>query len=335
MSSNILSSGFQTGPNDDVAVGDVYDKGKQSTINKENTSKAQKVFKDSIEKAKNDTGTVKEMLKDLKADSSGNISMDKDAVSKRVGDIMDGQRGLAMGMGDDFLTGVAKSLAKSDDKEGIQIKVGDTIRFIDEADYTSAKGITDIVKSITDNETVAKVLDVDTQMEFIGGIIDKAIEYDIPDVIDDLLQQIEDEKRRERLLIRKLGRAIRASNFSLINEILDLHGAQKCLAREPEAVKNLLRYYRFPRNRNRNNYDSYRNAIINTAARFNPTWDEYEREGETIPNLIPFVYASEDALTLFRASDEYRTVAMIAPTYRSRSILGMAESQYPYMVLPK
>lgn len=334
MSNNILSTGFRTGPDESTAVGDVYKSNLDNeTINKAGTSKARKAFSKILDQAKDDSGGLKEAIKTFKGGADG-VEIDQEKVSDRITGVLGGQKKLGMDLGADFLSDLTNDLLNSKDDKGISIDIGETVTYLKNADFESAKGLTDVLNTLTDNEDVIKLTNNSTILGVFGKIIDVAIDLGIPSAIDRILDEIEDAKEKERLLITKLGRAIRASDIALINKIIDINGAARCLAEEPEAINNIIRFYRMDREVRRNQYASKLTQLVAVLNRLNSKWDVYTRDGEEIPNLVPFVYGSSDSKKLFALSSDYRLLSIMAPNYRKKDLLGMLSSQYEYLVLP-
>src|SRR5690606_31120606 len=100
--------------------------------------------------------------------------------------------------------------------------------------YKDASSFTKLVNAIVGNESLMKVLDLESEGALVGLLIKQAIALGIPKAIDALLDKISDEKLKKQLMVDSLETAARSSDLVTVNKVLDIIGVPKALARVPK-----------------------------------------------------------------------------------------------------
>lgn len=331
MATNIASTTFETGPKDDLAVKDVYQKPDKAPVNiGSNKARREKVQED-IQQSRNKPSNAKSALASRVLPGQEPKTIDVAEATERATSIAGGNKSVIRELSSDLLTDVATKMAGAKDKDGLRVDIDGSERFISSADYKSATGVADIINTVTENDTLVKVLDLETEAAFIGSLVDAAVRMRIPEAIDSLLDSMSDQDEARRVASLTLAQAARQSDLTALNKIIDRIGAAKALAKEPTLISMITMYYQIPPKKNRNQHGALLSELLALLNRLDAKWDKVDRDGTEIPALEPFTYASEDALTLFRRHSDYKDRALFAREYPSRDLMQLGRRLYPSM----
>ena len=124
-----------------------------------------------------------------------------------------------------------------------------------------------------------------------------------------------------------LEAAINGGNVNLIPALLNL--AKATLAKRRRTIVELLKSYRLPSDRS--DLKAAGNELYGQLIEIKAGWDESNREGETIADLLYYPHASEDAMIVLNNADVSTLDAVLFKKYRGQTgtVQSVAMRQYP------
>lgn len=351
MAGKIADTTFNVGPTNDVATVDVYKEQDSKPKGSKTETAAANVGSKAVEALKSGI-TLKDIAKITNIEN-GKASIDKSAATDKLKDVTGGLDSPVASLGDaladDLLVALGfgrgeagagtPGLPGDGNVAGKKLTSGD-IRFVYDsvqnirktADLSSAQGVASLLNSISGNSQLAKILDMESTFAVLGKIMQKVSELGIPEAIDMILDKLADDKERRRLLLENLRAAVMASDLYTINKAIDYVGSAGVLTRVPDIVDLLFMFYRYPPGSSVAT-TALRDQLINTLARIDVHWYQYERNGVWISNLQPFTYASESALALMALSPTHLVPSRIAKSYYKTSLIDLARERHPNIAL--
>jgi len=347
----IASTTFATGPKDEVAVADVYAPLPAEPINNaprpvsETTAKVADALTkatDKVDWSQLGSGLVeggkekKEALAMLK-DATGGLNSTINEVKGELLTSMlasvgfkDQPAELAKGLLG-LPGGKDPSAVLLSNHPKIKVLYGAVSGIRNGADLSTAKGVAEMVNSITGDSELAKVLDMESQFAAIGKVMSKATKLKIPGLIDRIIDHFDEEDRPAFVLTNAL-QIILDGDLAAIDRMITLAGAQAVIANVPNAVELILMSYHFPLAAPEPT-TAMANSLVAVLDRLDGHWEDYKRDTTFISNLENFVYASPHAKKLLMLLPAYQVPVMIASTYPKASLLDIARGQYKYAAL--
>lgn len=194
----------------------------------------------------------------------------------------------------------------------------------------SASEFTEFVNDLLKSDLLPPVVDDYVNVAMIGSLIGLAIELELPEAIDKLLDKIDDDKAKKKALIANLERVARAADLPNLRKIRGWIGAAEMYARLPNIVQLIMAGFRLKTEEDETpNYGSIYNELIELFDSLDPEWSRRDRLGEPISFIGYFAHASEDTLAVFTQAGIYRTEAMIAKSYPTNQLRTMIRQHFP------
>ena len=165
-----------------------------------------------------------------------------------------------------------------------------------EADLATSEGIASFMNVFTAGGAGAEIIDLKSKFAVLGTLLQKATGLQIPGVLDDIIHQF-DASDIPDFLTGQILSAIENGALQLIAKILQHVPSKAILAIVPNAIPLLLKHYKLPYGVSfptQNDYD----ALIAVLNAIDPNWGTYNRNGVIIPDLTPFTFASADSLAV-------------------------------------
>lgn len=372
MAATIAPSTFHTGPKDTVAVKDVYQETEYTPASGgfvekfKNITKATEDVSSSLTKnlelakgAGNQILSIKS-LKDLKDKQTRSSLKDLMANAGNLTKIegLDTLKGLlppgvvkALGEGDvtkQLLKGVGfvaednalikgamglkgkvdgiQNAIKSNEK--IQVLYGTTKKLQSIKDLKKSGDIVAVLNSVLGDSQLGKVLHLEGTFKLLGNALDWASYFNIPNIVDDVMGAIKDKKDKKKFALANAANACRGGNLDIIEKIMDITGAGAFLARCPNAVMLILMNFKEPTGVT----PARAQKLIDILNRLDGNWLRYNRNGVWISNLDPLTYASKDSYKAISIVGSYSVELMIAKSYPSTNLPGLAKRNYPKAV---
>lgn len=331
---------FETGPDATVAAVDVYSPVPTGPVNNGETvvtqtpapspvppkismsdvvTKVPSVVKDSLERVKSVTGGVAGISSDLVWAMQGGLG-----AKDRLQVIIDN--------GKDALKGIVSDATKNILSDDVRVIIDGIENIRKTGDLNSAAGVMNVLGQITGNPAFASVDIVGDKLGALGAIATNIAVLRIPELIDTVLDQIENEKEKKQYLIDNLDAFVVASDFYSINKTIDSAGSAAVLAKMPNIVVRILMFYRLP-----NGQDSptvaAANQLNDLLNRLDSSWLEYRRNGVSISNLEPFGSANPLAVNVLKLIPAYLVQTTICKNYLTRDLVDLGRQYYPQAAL--
>lgn len=282
-----------------------------------------------------DDKTEKAILDKMKEATDGAVSQVADLKKSVISDILK-----TTGIGGDKVSSLTQMILKGQNikQEGVNALLGkfpkvqvlyNTATMISNADFNTTKGITDILNAVSGSDELAKVLDLGSTFKVMGKLATLLPKIErAGDMFDKLMDKIKGDKNKKTFVISISRDAFMSGNLELINRILDYNVVDAVMLKVPDAVQLILMNYRLPLGVKQPTMAIY-TLMVNTLARLDAHWFEYNRNGEWIPNLAPFAYASRDTERVLSLTTDYRMQIAIAKKFPSRNLSALGKQFFP------
>lgn len=282
-----------------------------------------------------------EQIAQLLTFEDGRLTLDSDELDRRLDMILGPQKDFLDGNQKEAIVGgIAAALGADPRTTAVIIGASETL--LDSDNFSDAESFTEMLAKIANDDDLAEVLDMGTQFGVLDSMIGKAVELGIPQAIDHLLNEYQDDKQRCQSLLRNIRTAAINSELSTIEKAVDHCGGDAVYDKQNDIVELILRYYRIPRDLSRSDYKQEKERILTLIEEIDPKWNKKtfrytDEDGneyvEQINDLTPYTRASEDALRLLKKDNEHVVPAMIAPSYPRERIHVTARRYHPQVAL--
>lgn len=330
---NLATTVFGGSGKDKLATADVY----KDTVGTDDTLSG---FKSTISKGTDRVGDLVKNsgmnasdLADM-VDLTGGVGIDNDALTRRLGSLtgyrFDSLSQFAMSVKDDVLGSVDALTGL--ELNGLVDTAGKFYPLVN-GDVRDARELFGMISDVLGDEYINKFVDIGAQAGLFGSLIEKCIEFGIPDAIDILFSKIDDEEMRKEMLIQNLDRAARAGDVDTLNQIKDLIGPQEMVARCPEIVEFVLAGYRIRDRTVTPDYWEHYNKIVTLFNELDAKWCHDTVNGRAITKLDVFTTASEVSIEIFTRVGDYKVEALIAKSYPLSTMKATAKQQWPLIAI--
>lgn len=227
---------------------------------------------------------------------------------KSTGWIDDNVAKMAFGEDGKLSISEAKAMYK-----GLKMVVDDVETFIDNADFKSVAGISNIINDIVGETELAKVLNIETELSVLKFVNDLSTVWGVPNALDKLMGTLPDDESKKVFVTESLPATITSGNLSTLNTAVNTLGAVTVTALYPKIVPTVLSNYSYDKG---NHYPTggQLNTLVESLQNIDPDWAYTYRNGRRIFNLEPFMKCSRSALDLLLMSEEFKHPALIAKT---------------------
>lgn len=324
-----VASLFESGPIDDLLTVDAYKVKKNETLNNI-PDVLMNGAENAVEKIKKSPELIKSLTRDIERMNNGRMSkMDVlTNLSKKLG---------GGGLTKTLTAGVQNTLFKTMESFGISTGVTkdlmvigqDGIKAYIRGDFEDMRGISELVKRVSGRTDLFELFDIASEVATFSTIMDFAVRSGLTDLIPSLFATARDERIVKRSYALNVRVTITQSNLPLLNEIIDKIGVGGVLAQVPDATKQILTFYKSPSRGDMSKLAAEKEALIAVLNRINSSWDTYNRNGEIIPDLSAFAYASRAAKVALGNDPRWAMQVMVAPLYRSENLVNLYNKTYP------
>ena len=224
--------------------------------------------------------------------------------------------------------------------DGIRGDKDQLVKMYRKTDPTSAKSLANAVSKLTGDKGTLGWLD--TKSGFSTGLelLNKAIDMGIPDLIDDMMEYLENNREAKRRLIDSVRSVIIRGDLDTLEKIFGSIGASGILQRVPEAIMLLLASYRIPPRTETTEYQGIRTKLLSLLNQIDPNWATTPRNNVEVSDLAATNYASRDVRKLLMLPQPGTTdanimeqphfiEAMLAGQYRNQSLEELTAKMYP------
>lgn len=194
----------------------------------------------------------------------------------------------------------------------------------------SMSEFTEFANDLLRSDVLSPIIDNYVDVAMIGGLIALAIELEVPEAIDKLLDKMDRDEDKKKALIANLERVARSGDLGNLRKIRGWIGGAEMYARLPNIVELVMRGYRFRTDvEEEPNYNAIYNEMIDLFASFDANWAVRDRLGDPVSFIGDFSTASEDTITVFTMAGAYRTEAMIAKSYPPAMLKNIVRKDFP------
>lgn len=217
----------------------------------------------------------------------------------------------------------------AEQKAGIKVVLNNYEKVIKNGTLDTIKGVTDMVKGISDDFTKITVMDIAAEFGIVQTINDTAMALGIPGVPQILLNRYQSEKDKRRFVTGSLPNAITNGNLEFLDLALNTIGSNNCLATMPDMAKRIVKNYKLPVSKTWIDIQEAQH-IVQVLDRLDGNWAMYIRNGIPVYNLEIFNEASDLVKEGFMLIPELRMPTMLAGKYQPVAIRDLMKKYYPY-----
>jgi hypothetical protein len=334
--SRIAQPAFNGAPTDELAAVDVYgttDAEQRSAFTSAYTAfgegldvvmnKSKEVSGKVVQKAKDGELDVNESRKVVQRALKGSRT-DIDRIGTAASDLLLGD--VAKGSMLDQLGG-GKNYYKS-----IKVLTQNGQHNIDNADYDSVSGILAMVSDVTGSGAF-EATNLAVEAAVLHTAIEQLTDLGVPELVDDVMQEIKDEQLRKTVARRSAGRLATSGNIDTIEIALNSVGAPPLTASQPTLPQQVLARYKLKEGSTRADYPERLVQLVRVMNQLKPDWFWTYRGSERVWNLAMLSTASDDARLVLLSDEEYRTPTLIASSYPQRDVTRLMKDMYPMIAI--
>lgn len=332
--SNLAKTTFETGPNTKLATPDVYKEPKtvpQNNLPANPTTNSTKLAA-GYNLVENKNGNLSDISKKWK-DPRNN-----------VGDIIDNLRGiinnpkeLRRNVGKAVFGNILAYTGYKGDIDAVVNMIGnkpstndilnavgvinsdakilvDGIQHIRNAkDLDTFFGVSTLISELTGNTELMKVLHIGSQLAMVKTIVDIALEFRIPEIIDYVIEDIKNEKEQRHLKLMAVMQAAMHSNIDYIYSIINDKkiGLGRIQSTFPNLITIILEHFKFHQASDMNG-PVFSKKLVDLLFLLNPNWLKYDRHGQTILTIEKMGRITADAIYALKFDERTLIPAMVA-----------------------
>lgn len=151
---------------------------------------------------------------------------------------------------------------------------GGIIGGIASGDYSSAKGIADVINRVAGaSDGLWDLVDLGSIGAFIYGVSDKLIEWGAPDMIDAVLDKVDDARYQTSILEELCLRAAAAGSLSSVEHYVDKLDANRRYPISEEVIETLFGALQYERDKKNASYTNLGSRLLAVCNKLNPAWD--------------------------------------------------------------
>lgn len=223
---------------------------------------------------------------------------------------------------------------------GLVNAAGEVLRIAKSGESDKAAQLARTASRFFNAPELAEFVDERSQLAISITMLDAALNLGAIDIVDKIIERHEEQPAIKQAMMENVPLTIIRSDLITLNKIMDTIGVTGVLKAAPDAIVEILRFYRFETNYDVSKFPEYRELLISTLLRIDPNWDTI---GDRT-NLGPFITASDHSkqllslpsptttdATLF--DDTYIRACRTAEHYRIQTPAIIARDMYPFLVL--
>lgn len=337
---------FDAGPSDKVQTVDVY-----NTLDSETRNALTSKLSTFGQGLTDIYGKSTQAIRGI-GDRVGNGSIDlaeaKDRISKALGGSRSDINYLAEGLQNvifEDVTGIDSGTNYVRDANGLlnQVKVitSKGARVFASGDRAQANALIGFITDLT-GMSIFKTFDLGAEAALVKGILHEVSAWGVPDLLDDILSNIDESTARAA--VQRSGSTLASrSDIDAIELMLNKYGPEVLTAEAPNFATIVLSSYRFKAGVTVADYPAKLTQLVGVMNRLQPNWFWHQRvhineetkqpTTEEVANLAVLAYASDDATALLSSDDTYLKYVITAPFYPIKSSRTLLKSMYPYIAI--
>lgn len=330
MTGRLAGTIFNGSGNDAMVAVDAY---KVSTNETRNSlfSTTKGIFGQAIDGLYANKNSVRELANVIMLAKTGSISK-ADMLERSLGALGSSLPSLLGQLGGTLknaLSGAAGEFLGDGAQQRISALYDNAELLISAGSISDTQDMAEFLNELSGNSDLLKVVNIGAESAIYGGILKELISFGIPELVDDVVDQIESTEVKKNALAYMSTTAVNGSDLVIVNKVIDQIGLTAFLERNPDAINQLLISFFFGTKDTVETWPAKRMELFALLTRINVHWKEVMRNGTYVPYLAPFAVASKDAKSLFMMSDPERTLCLAATTYKPTPVVDVIKELYP------
>lgn len=349
----LASTFFQTGPDDELAVVDLY----SVTDTKVKTSL--------MDRFKNTTGNVigsiianPDLLRTVASsltNMGGQVVFDKNSLLSTLSATSMGSRGRSMAsdLPSRMMNSIGNNLNTLSNpikSFGVMSKIGAVINNLAPEHLASSQSINSFLMNLTGDTGIGQTVGLDAEASVLSSFMTEAISIGSVGAFETMLDAYagKDEYNQvvRGVMAGSFTQSARSGNLPMIQTLVSNLGGRAVLSQLPFANSMIMSNYRFPKGTGSGGYRGELLSLKNTLSSIDPGWDVYNRPVQTIVGdnvvttmqecrrLDSFSRAHSDARDLFKLDENYKIDAMLADKYDRIDCRANVQQRYPMLSFP-
>ena len=326
---SLIQSAFQGNAKNTVAAVDAYGE-KASDVQNAYRSLTQGYFDRIMKGLGTNNKSLLKAVKVLKSSNFSNLSsIDKlDSLLKT--------QGLSVNTISTDMKSVISN-AMGQDKtfiDHMQVKIGDTYRSIQNGDYKTVSGFTEMARGLLGDTVIGQMIDQEAELAYYSTMLTQADACGMPEAVDLILGKTKDSNTRKNVLTR-YGAGYSGTSVSSLETMIRQYpnDISALTAKRPDLALVVLQSYTFDSGTTPDQYPAKLTQLIYVLDHLMPNWLYTTRGTQEIINLTVFSRASKDAVTLFQTDAKYMVPATIGGNYPTKTASSIMKAMYPHIVV--
>lgn len=276
MAGEIASTTFSSGPQDKLAVADVYKQTKTSVINS---------FQDIRESTGFDVlgllkGTNLTSLSGIiKTVKDGKLNLDPTAVLTRLIGTNDKLKGMVKDVEKSIATGVNIPMSLKND---VTATVNGNKSIVDGSDLTSVKGLAGMINTVTNGGYNAAFVDKGALAGLVGGISTQASKLGLPNVFSSLTSVTNDRSIMVNAVKNIVPDAVKTGDVALLADIADTVYGKEIRKVYPNFANDVARVVNKPTGLKSKDISGYYDRVTGMFAKADPNWNMCTRSANIV-----------------------------------------------------
>ncbi|ANZ49055.1 hypothetical protein HOV30_gp205 [Erwinia phage Derbicus] len=243
-------------------------------------------------------------LKSLVTTKDGSFGLDFSSVKGRIEKSFGlGGNGLG-GLSPDVQNLIGKAANEVMGEGSMGMVWNEVFTAVQGADFASVSSVTDVINRIAKQSDLWDVFDLSGAAALIYGLSDKLIEWDAPDMLDDVLDKIKDVNAQKAMLDELAIRASASGSLSSTEHYVSRLDANRKAAIADLVITNMMRSVSFWASDSRDtSYAEYGSRLKKLFDSLDPNWDKdpYDNTGHS---CYYFTLMNDTAYQAFLTTDK-------------------------------
>lgn len=359
MPKKIAKTTFNTGPNDKVAVVDVYTPELLESLVDEVNDEQGDLAQRSVNKLKRalNPDLLKQALNPTTLGFSlaqilDGTSLKKTSAADNLRKLAGGLESNLTGVGKGILTDVLSTLGFTNNPraivdgllgvpgskplESLILDGNPNLKIIKDGiatyhsvkDIDSAQGAVELLGALTGNGELAKSLNMENDFAVAGNILGKMSQYKIPGLIDSMFEKYPDPEDAKKMALKAAPDVTKSGNVYALEKVTTALGTQSLKETEPLAVRDILANLTLPEEQYAVD-QAFADRTLAMLLKVDPHWYQVKRNNVWVSSLSAYETANSVAEECMALSPIHRVPMRIARSYSMENLLDIAKARFP------
>lgn len=330
MTRRLSDSIFQGRGTDGMVVDDAYQISTGETRNSVYES-AKGIFSDAIKGLQTNKQSIGELTR-LVLDSKNGTVNKGEMFSRALGALGTSLPGLLGTLGGTLknkIGGAAGELIGPDAQKAVEVLYNNVPTLLSTTNVKDSEDLISLIQELTGNSELAGLINIEAESAVIAGIAGTLLDYDIPNLLDDVLDMSRSDTVRYNAMAYISTRAVAGADLDTVNKIIDTIGLSMFLENNPNAIKDIVGSFYLGSEETPDQWPAKRDKMITLLNRIDAHWFEYNRNGEWVINLQTFSWSSGDTKKLFLLDLPWRTYQLASTGWQAQNVSAVEKELYP------